>query len=128
MMGNPRLVLCAFFVVAAGCVGDPSQAGDGSDYYTGAPPPAGDDGGSGDGSSMTPPDDTGSDSGSGDTAGSGDTGRTAADWAKAAMARVNAGQAPTAATPPADASAVNLLRPTPDNARLAYLMLASLGA
>jgi hypothetical protein len=74
MMGNPRLVLCAFFVVAAGCVGDPSQAGDGSDYYTGAPPPAGDDGGSGDGSSMTPPDDTGSDSGSGDTAGSGDTG------------------------------------------------------
>jgi len=59
--------------------------------------------------------------------GSGDTGRTAADWAKAALARVNGAQA-TAATPPADASAVNLLRPTPDNARLAYLMLASLGA
>ncbi|MGN6818454.1 MAG: lytic transglycosylase domain-containing protein [Sphingomonas sp.] len=59
--------------------------------------------------------------------GNGDTGRTAADWAKAALARVNAGQ-PGAATPPADASAVNLLRPTPDNARLAYLMLASLGA
>jgi len=59
--------------------------------------------------------------------GSGDTSRTAADWAKAALARVNAGQA-GAATPPADASAVNLLRPTPDNARLAYLMLASLGA
>ncbi|MGN6377224.1 MAG: lytic transglycosylase domain-containing protein [Sphingomonas sp.] len=59
--------------------------------------------------------------------GNGETGRTAADWAKAALARVNAGQ-PGAATPPADASAVNLLRPTPDNARLAYLMLASLGA
>ena len=59
--------------------------------------------------------------------GSGDTGRTAADWAKAALARVKGGQA-AAATPPADASAVNLLRPTPDNARLAYLMLASLGA
>ena len=59
--------------------------------------------------------------------GSGDTSRTAADWAKAALARVNAGQANTAA-PAADASAVNLLRPTPDNARLAYLMLASLGA
>jgi len=58
--------------------------------------------------------------------GTGDTGRTAADWAKAALARVNGGQ--SAATPPADASAVNLLRPTPDNARLAYLMLASLGA
>jgi len=59
--------------------------------------------------------------------GSGDTGRTAADWAKAALVRVNAGQA-NPATPAADASAVNLLRPTPDNARLAYLMLASLGA
>jgi hypothetical protein len=60
-------------------------------------------------------------------AGSGDTGRTAADWAKAALARVNGGQA-AATTAPANASAVNLLRPTPDNARLAYLMLASLGA
>ena len=59
--------------------------------------------------------------------GSGDTSRTAADWAKAALARVNGAQA-GAATPAADASAVNLLRPTPDNARLAYLMLASLGA
>ncbi len=59
--------------------------------------------------------------------GSGDTNRTAADWAKAALARVSNGQ-PAATTPGADATAVNLLRPTPDNARLAYLMLASLGA
>ena len=48
----------------------------------------------------------------------------------AALMRVNGAQASTGA--PADpansASAVNLLRPTPDNARLAYLMLASLGA
>ena len=59
--------------------------------------------------------------------GSGDTSKTAADWARAALNRVNGGQ--SAATPPADAtSAVNLLRPTPDNARLAYLMLSSLGA
>jgi hypothetical protein len=72
MMGNPRLVLCAFFVVAAGCVSDPSTAGDGSDYYTGGPPIAGsDDGGTDDGSATAPPDDTGSDDGgSDDTTGS----------------------------------------------------------
>lgn len=60
--------------------------------------------------------------------GSGDTGRTAADWAKAALARVNTGQAAGALAPVANTGSVNLLRPTPDNARLAYLMLASLGA
>ena len=63
--------------------------------------------------------------------GSGDDPRTAADWAKAALMRVNGGQPagqPTATTPGTAATAVNLLRPTPDNARLAYLMLASLGA
>lgn len=60
--------------------------------------------------------------------GSGDTGRTAADWAKAALARVNTGQATGALAPVANTGSVNLLRPTPDNARLAYLMLASLGA
>lgn len=60
--------------------------------------------------------------------GNGETSTTANDWARAALLRVNGGQ-PAAATPPTDAtSAVNLLRPTPDNARLAYLMLASLGA
>jgi hypothetical protein len=60
--------------------------------------------------------------------GSGDTSRTAADWAKAALARVNTGQAAGALAPVANTGSVNLLRPTPDNARLAYLMLASLGA
>jgi hypothetical protein len=60
--------------------------------------------------------------------GSGDTNRTAADWAKAALARVNTGQAAGALAPVANTGSVNLLRPTPDNARLAYLMLASLGA
>jgi hypothetical protein len=59
-------------VIAAGCVGDPPAAGDGSDYYTGAPPPAGSDDPGDDGSGMTPPDDTGSDTGS--DAGSADTG------------------------------------------------------
>jgi hypothetical protein len=80
-MGNPRLVLCAFFVVAAGCVSDPGPAGDGSNYYTGDPPPAAgsDDTGTTDGSAATPPDDgdddTGSDTGSdgGDTGGDDDT-------------------------------------------------------
>ena len=62
--------------------------------------------------------------------GSADTSGSAAAWAKAALMRVNGAQASTGApTDPANsASAVNLLRPTPDNARLAYLMLASLGA
>jgi hypothetical protein len=62
--------------------------------------------------------------------GSADTTGSAAAWAKAALMRVNGAQASTGApTDPANsASAVNLLRPTPDNARLAYLMLASLGA
>jgi hypothetical protein len=56
--------------------------------------------------------------------GSGESQGSAAAWAKAALARVNAGPA-GAASP---ANAVNLLRPTPDNARLAYIMLASMGA
>ena len=51
-------------------------------------------------------------------------------WAKAALMRVNA---QSAAIPPIrDAGDLrqrgHLLRPTPDNARLAYLMLASLGS
>ena len=61
--------------------------------------------------------------------GSADTSGSAAAWAKAALMRVNGAQsAANPATPANSASAVNLLRPTPDNARLAYLMLASLGA
>jgi hypothetical protein len=56
--------------------------------------------------------------------GSGESQGSAAAWAKAALARVNAG--PAGATSPTNA--VNLLRPTPDNARLAYIMLASMGA
>ncbi len=56
--------------------------------------------------------------------GTGESQGSAAAWAKAALARVNAG--PAGATSPANA--VNLLRPTPDNARLAYIMLASMGA
>ena len=59
--------------------------------------------------------------------GNGETNTTANDWARAALLRVNGGQSGQPGAP-ADASAVNLLRPTPDNARLAYLMLASLGA
>jgi len=58
--------------------------------------------------------------------GTADTKSGATDWARAAMARVNGGQPATAPTDAA--TAVNLLRPTPDNARLAYLMLSSLGA
>lgn len=62
--------------------------------------------------------------------GSADTSGSAAAWAKAALMRVNGTQpsagAPT--NPASNASVVNLLRPRPDNARLAYLMLASLGA
>ena len=64
--------------------------------------------------------------------GSADTSGSAAAWAKAALMRVNgtqsAANSASSATPANSASAVNLLRPTPDNARLAYLMLASLGA
>src|SRR3569623_2820573 len=55
--------------------------------------------------------------------GSGETNQRAAAWAKAALARVNS---PTTAANPA-AAPPNLLRPTPDTARLAYMMLASLG-
>jgi len=55
--------------------------------------------------------------------GSGETNQSAAAWAKAALARVNS--TTTAANPAADPT--NLLRPTPDTARLAYMMLASLG-
>lgn len=55
-------------------------------------------------------------------AGAGDTSGSAVVWAKAALMRVNG------TLPSTGSTAVNLLRPTPDNARLAYLMLASLGA
>lgn len=63
--------------------------------------------------------------------GSGDTKSGAAAWARAALAQVN-GRTDTTTLPPAaaqpGATTASLLRPTPDNARLAYLMLASLGA
>lgn len=72
-MGNPRLLLCAFFLVATGCVagGDQATGGDdGSNYYSGAPAPdGGDDTGTTDGSAVIPG--GGSDTGSGDT-GAGD--------------------------------------------------------
>jgi hypothetical protein len=55
--------------------------------------------------------------------GTGETGATAAAWARAALARVNGAQGATN-----DPNSTNLLRPTPDNARLAYMMLASMGA
>ncbi|MBN8808006.1 MAG: lytic transglycosylase domain-containing protein [Sphingomonas sp.] len=58
--------------------------------------------------------------------GSGDNASSAQSWARAALARagVNTG---TAATPD-NVNSVNLLRPTPDTARLAYMMLATMGA
>ncbi|THD38271.1 MAG: lytic transglycosylase domain-containing protein [Sphingomonas sp.] len=56
-------------------------------------------------------------------AGSGENSQSAAAWAKAALARVNT----TSAAPGATVDSTNLLRPTPNNARLAYMMLASLG-
>lgn len=62
--------------------------------------------------------------------GSGDTKGGAAAWARAALAQVNGRtdtNLPPAAAQPG-ATTASLLRPTPDNARLAYLMLASLGA
>ena len=59
--------------------------------------------------------------------GAGDSNDSAAAWAKAALARAT-GTYTAGTTPPATASSVNLLRPTPDTARLAYMMLASLGA
>src|SRR6478752_4314502 len=69
--GNPRLVLCAFFVAAVGCAGGPAgSAGDGSNYYGGDPAGSGGDTGSTDGSASQP---GGGDTGSGDTGG-GDTG------------------------------------------------------
>ncbi len=58
--------------------------------------------------------------------GSGDSNDSAAAWAKAALARAT----PTniaGAMPAATVNSVNLLRPTPDTARLAYMMLASMG-
>lgn len=55
-------------------------------------------------------------------AGNGDSGATAAAWARAALARVNGTQGGASST------STNLLRPTSDNARLAYMMLASMGA
>jgi hypothetical protein len=58
--------------------------------------------------------------------GSGENNDSAASWAKAALARVN-GSTPAANGLTSATSAVNLLRPTPDTARLAYIMLASLG-
>ena len=54
--------------------------------------------------------------------GNGDNSATAAAWARAALARVNGAQGAT------DPNSTNLLRPTPDSARLAYMMLASMGA
>lgn len=59
--------------------------------------------------------------------GSGDSNDSAATWAKAALARAGASTAAGAAPSPT-ANSINLLRPTPDTARLAYMMLASLGA
>ncbi|MEO5937450.1 MAG: lytic transglycosylase domain-containing protein [Sphingomonas sp.] len=59
--------------------------------------------------------------------GSGDSNDSAAAWAKAALARAT-GSNTTGTTPSPTASSINLLRPTPDTARLAYMMLASLGA
>jgi hypothetical protein len=59
--------------------------------------------------------------------GSGESNDSAAAWAKTALARAN-GATANGTTPPATANSVNLLRPTPDTARLAYMMLASLGA
>ncbi|QDZ08595.1 lytic transglycosylase domain-containing protein [Sphingomonas panacisoli] len=59
--------------------------------------------------------------------GSGDSNDSAAAWAKAALARAT-GATAAGTTPPASANSVNLLRPTPDTARLAYMMLASMGA
>ena len=59
--------------------------------------------------------------------GSGDSNDSAAAWAKAALARADRRHRhrhDAAAT----ANSINLLRPTPDTARLAYMMLASLGA
>ena len=57
--------------------------------------------------------------------GTGESRDSAAVWAKAALARVGGGSTAAAGS---TGSAVNLLRPTPDNARLAYIMLSSLGA
>jgi len=53
--------------------------------------------------------------------GAGESAGSAAAWARAALARAGGAQG-------AAASPANLLRPTPDNARLAYMMLASMGA
>jgi hypothetical protein len=59
--------------------------------------------------------------------GSSDSNDNAAAWAKAALTR--AGVSTTAGvTPSPTANSINLLRPTPDTARLAYMMLASMGA
>ncbi len=55
--------------------------------------------------------------------GSGETPGSAAAWARAALQRVNG----TASATMPGRGAADLLRPTPDNARLAYMMLASLG-
>ena len=52
--------------------------------------------------------------------GNGEAASDALSWANAAMARFKGGQ--TAATNP------SVLRPSPENARLAYMMLASMGA
>jgi hypothetical protein len=52
--------------------------------------------------------------------GNGETSRTATQWAQATLDRLNGG-----ATAPIQAA--SLMRPTPNTARLAYMMLASLG-
>ena len=60
--------------------------------------------------------------------GSGESNDSAAAWARAALARVKATTTNNnAATTRPAVDAVNLLRPTPDTARLAYMMLASMG-
>ncbi len=58
--------------------------------------------------------------------GPGDSDYSAATWAKSVLAR--AGVSPASGATPPPVGSVNLLRPTPDTARLAYMMLASLGA
>jgi hypothetical protein len=54
--------------------------------------------------------------------GAGETAASATQWAETTLAALNGGARPIAG------EAASLMRPTPANARLAYLMLASLGA
>ena len=54
--------------------------------------------------------------------GNSETSQTATQWAQATLDRLNGGRATQTET-----QAANLMRPTPKTARLAYMMLASLG-